>query len=633
MGEPLSRMKGWLLAALLASATLGVPAQPATAPAGAGGAANFDAVFQQVTGPTSMDMTFEAYDADLDRLRVLLPPGDTARDLRFRSVYCGSSRWKDPARGLAYTDDAIRRAKAAGDTASEARALFCRSTFVMLLFGTRQSLAEADKMVTLLQNGTERQLYAEALMLRGGLYSDLGEQAKALMDFQRARAGFRAAGIDHEIDFLLMKIAVTYRRIGDFAQAERYFTHSVARGQDAQDWDRVVSDLIQLGYLYDESGALAKSRESFERAVALSLQHKNVLDAATARVGLASTQVTQGEFEAALATLAQAQAEFKSEQSNLHDDMLLLVAGQALAGKGQFQEALLRYRQALPLIQKDGNDRYLALLYKAQSASEEALGRTADALADFKRYSELQTSLQGKMRLEQSRLLEYEYEIRRRDFENRRLRAEADSRQQQVNALQRVRHWQTLALLLGAVLALMLAWLAWRQWKRSRRLRTLAMTDPLTGAASRLAIEKIADRALATAQQHGAPLAVLLLDLDHFKQVNDGYGHPAGDAVLRDTVQAWQTQLRGRDALGRIGGEEFAVVCIGATQAQALVIANRLLEATRTLRLPDIDPALRIATSIGVAEAAPGETREALFARADAALYRAKQRGRDRVEC
>ena len=287
----------------------------------------------------------------------------------------------------------------------------------------------------------------------------------------------------------------------------------------------------------------------------------------------------------------------------------------------------------MPLIQKDGNDRYLALLYKAQSASEEALGRTADALADFKRYSELQTSLQGKMRLEQSRLLEYEYEIRRRDFENRRLRAEADSRQQQVNALQRVRHWQTLALLLGAVLALMLAWLAWRQWKRSRRLRTLAMTDPLTGAASRLAIEKIADRALATAQQHGAPLAVLLLDLDHFKQVNDGYGHPAGDAVLRDTVQAWQTQLRGRDALGRIGGEEFAVVCIGATQAQALVIANRLLEATRTLRLPDIDPALRIATSIGVAEAAPGETREALFARADAALYRAKQRGRDRVEC
>lgn len=628
MGEPLSRMKGWLLAALLASATLGVPAQPATAPAGAGGAANFDAVFQQVTGPTSMDMTFEAYDADLDRLRVLLPPGDTARDLRFRSVYCGSSRWKDPARGLAYTDDAIRRAKAAGDTASEARALFCRSTFVMLLFGTRQSLAEADKMVTLLQNGTERQLYAEALMLRGGLYSDLGEQAKALMDFQRARAGFRAAGIDHEIDFLLMKIAVTYRRIGDFAQAERYFTHSVQRGQDKQDWDRVVSDLIQLGYLYDESGDPAKSRATFERAVTLADQHETPPDQATARLGLASSQVAQGEFDAALATLAHARA-----LSSLHDDMLLLTTGQALAGKGQYQEALARYRQALPLIQKDGNDRYLALLYKAQSASEEALGRTADALADFKRYSELQTSLQGKMRLEQSRLLEYEYEIRRRDFENRRLRAEADSRQQQVNALQRVRHWQTLALLLGAVLAVMLAWLAWRQWKRSRRLRTLAMTDPLTGAASRLAIEKIADRALATAQQHGAPLAVLLLDLDHFKQVNDGYGHPAGDAVLRDTVQAWQTQLRGRDALGRIGGEEFAVVCIGATQAQALVIAHRLLEATRTLRLPGIDPALRIATSIGVAEAAPGETREALFARADAALYRAKQRGRDRVEC
>ena len=127
-------------------------------------------------------------------------------------------------------------------------------------------------------------------------------------------------------------------------------------------------------------------------------------------------------------------------------------------------------------------------------------------------------------------------------------------------------------------------------------------------------------------------MTVLLLDLDHFKQVNDQYGHAAGDAVLRATVEAWQAQLRGRDALGRVGGEEFAVVCAEAGLEQARAIAARLLEATRLLRLPGIDRALRVSTSIGIAMAQPGDTRETLFARADAALYRAKQQGRDRVE-
>ncbi|MFN3310997.1 MAG: diguanylate cyclase [Thermomonas sp.] len=595
-------------------------------------AAQFDAVFQNVVGPGSMDAPYETYSTWLEQLRILLPPGDNAREVQFRSVYCGSPRWKDAQQGLAYTDDALRRAKAARDIASQGRAQFCRVGFVQLLGGTRQAIAEADKLVALLQDSNERQLYGESLMLRGGLLSDIGEEARALIDFQRARAAFRDAGIDHEIDYLQMKIAVAYRRIGDFGQAERYFTGSVARQQDLGDWERQVSDLIQLGYLYEESGELPKARASFERAVSVALSHGNGLNIASARLGLASAQIAQGEFDSALTTLAQARAGYAAEQVTANEGMLQLMEGQAVAGKGQHLQALAHFRQALPLIEKDGNQRYLAMLYQAQSASEEALGRIGEALADYKRYAALQASLQAKMRLEQSHLLEYEYEIRRREFENRRLQTEAQARQQQLAALERERRWQTLALLLGLLLLGVLANLAWRQQQRARRLRTLAMTDPLTGAASRLAIEKTADAALAAAQRQGQPLSLLLLDLDHFKAVNDRHGHAAGDAVLRDIVQAWQAQLRDRDALGRIGGEEFAVVCAGADLAQARMIAQRLLDATRAIRLPDIDPALRMATSIGIAEARPDDTRESLFARADAALYRAKQQGRDRVE-
>jgi len=206
------------------------------------------------------------------------------------------------------------------------------------------------------------------------------------------------------------------------------------------------------------------------------------------------------------------------------------------------------------------------------------------------------------------------------------------ARQQHVETLERVRNWQRAALLLGVLLIIVLVRLAWRQQRRSRQLRTLAMTDTLTGVANRIAIEATAEHGLAQVARSGTRLTLLALDLDHFKAINDRYGHAADDAVLRAATAAWRTQLRDSDTLGRIGGEEFVVVCAGASLGLAQAIAERLLQTTRDIRLADIDPAMQISTSIGLAEAGADDTRESLFARADAALYRAKSLGRDRAE-
>ncbi len=272
-------------------------------------------------------------------------------------------------------------------------------------------------------------------------------------------------------------------------------------------------------------------------------------------------------------------------------------------------------------------------MFKAQAASNEALGLIAPALADYKRYNELQMKLQGKMRLEQTRMLEYEYEIRRRDFENRQLRAQAVAKQQEVATLEAVRRWQWLALALGLLLVALLSALVWRQWCKSRQLRNLTLLDPLTKIANRPGIERETARALDASLQAGTPLSLLMLDLDHFKAINDRYGHAAGDKVLREVTAAWQAQLRGRDPLGRMGGEEFVVVCPDTTLEQALVVANRLRDAANALRFDEVDPELRISVSIGAAQARRnGDSRDALIDRADAALYRAKQQGRDRVE-
>ena len=128
-------------------------------------------------------------------------------------------------------------------------------------------------------------------------------------------------------------------------------------------------------------------------------------------------------------------------------------------------------------------------------------------------------------------------------------------------------------------------------------------------------------------------MSLLMLDLDRFKSINDRFGHAAGDQVLRDVTRAWQTQLRNRDPLGRVGGEEFIVVCLDADLNKALAVAERLREATQALHFDGIDPGLRISVSIGAAQVlADGESSDALIQRADRALYRAKHNGGNRIE-
>jgi diguanylate cyclase (GGDEF)-like protein len=154
-----------------------------------------------------------------------------------------------------------------------------------------------------------------------------------------------------------------------------------------------------------------------------------------------------------------------------------------------------------------------------------------------------------------------------------------------------------------------------------QHLDELARTDALTGLPNRRSWDEELDRALARAERDRSPMAIALLDLDHFKRVNDEHGHQAGDRVLKESASAWRAALRRGDFLARVGGEEFGVILDGCGLADATELAERIRRATPGA----------LSSSAGVAEWAPGEAPEALFARADAALYAAKDGGRDRT--
>lgn len=165
------------------------------------------------------------------------------------------------------------------------------------------------------------------------------------------------------------------------------------------------------------------------------------------------------------------------------------------------------------------------------------------------------------------------------------------------------------------------------------RLRHLSQHDALTRLVNRRGLEQCVEAERQRLQRQGRPFAVLSIDIDHFKAVNDRHGHAAGDQVLVGVAQALRREARGQDIVARMGGEEFALLLpeTGATGAQQM--AQRLLEALRAEQHEVEGQRLRVTISIGLAVVTdPSESAEALWRRVDAALYRAKAAGRDRVE-
>ncbi|HZD53421.1 MAG TPA: diguanylate cyclase [Woeseiaceae bacterium] len=160
-----------------------------------------------------------------------------------------------------------------------------------------------------------------------------------------------------------------------------------------------------------------------------------------------------------------------------------------------------------------------------------------------------------------------------------------------------------------------------------------AQTDPLTGVLNRRSLLERLDAACLRARARGLPLALLFIDLDHFKEINDSYGHPAGDACLKAIIEPIQSELRQSDVIGRYGGEEFVVILSSADAAAAHPIAERIRGRIADARVEGFGPTIRITCSIGVATSdLLGVWGERLIAHADEAVYAAKRSGRNQVQ-
>jgi diguanylate cyclase (GGDEF)-like protein len=167
----------------------------------------------------------------------------------------------------------------------------------------------------------------------------------------------------------------------------------------------------------------------------------------------------------------------------------------------------------------------------------------------------------------------------------------------------------------------------------NRRLQQAALTDSLTGMPNRRYLLERVEQEWAAYARNQRPFSVMMIDIDGFKQINDTFGHEAGDQVLRQVAVLLRRAARTEDVVGRLGGEEFLVICPGTNQAMGVRVAERLRQTVASHVFQVDGVAIRVTVSIGISERESGMAHvDDLMRRADTALYRAKNDGRNRVQ-
>ena len=390
----------------------------------------------------------------------------------------------------------------------------------------------------------------------------------------------------HELADVYFNIGVVYQRLKDLANATIYIQKSIALFRALNDPVGLAFGNYRLGVLAGESGKWGQALTYLDNALPELAKSGDATMVFNAQRARAKALAHLDRRRESLDALAGADAERKRIESSWIETAYLTSATEVYAKLGDFEKA---YRAQMLLVEAE---RRSVLEAREKDAAE----------------------VQAK------------FEVKQKEVENTVLRArerESDAR--------------SLAMALALVLLLFvlggLAWFLYRQSQQNRRFANLAMRDDLTGLPNRRSILEFARAQLRTSRVDNVKMCLALIDIDHFKTINDECGHAVGDAVLSAFAEMCSQQMRSNDKLGRYGGEEFLLIMPGSHLTQIPQVFNRLRDAIQLMQVPGLLPGKSLTFSMGAVEVTgPADDLDKLIKRADDALYRAKQGGRDRFE-
>jgi len=584
-----------------------------------------------------LDETERIRASDKARARQLLDEVERGKELdpamvaRVQLLEC---KWAD-APPAAYRAVAIGLAAAerVGSVGLRAKLLGCRAGRLAAEGKAVAAEQEYVTVVALARQVRDVRLEGEAVAGLGFLQYLRGAMADALTNFQTAYRLSVQLGDEKERLEALSLIANVYAdaHVAQYDRAIEYYRQLMGEYEKHGQASDIADTLFNIGNTFETKGDFAAAEMNYRRALASFQRLGQASDVAYTKRALGLALTKQGRAAEALPMLDAAVAFY----DQVHDEENAATArqfrGMAYRRVGRLAEALAELDAARRFFEREKNVRFLEKNAEEVALVNAQLGDWRKAYDAAARHAELGQTLAATRRDEISSRLRVEFDAEKKDQENRALARENALRAVALHEAQRSRKLQIVVSALIALLAMALAILFWRQVVNTRRMRAMAMTDELTRLPNRRNILARAEIAFDAAKREGRAAAVIVLDIDHFKRINDTWGHAAGDAVLQAVARTCRIELRAGDEIGRIGGEEFLVVLHSATAQQAGEIAERLRVAVERLDLSSIALDLRVTISLGVWVTSDYDTSAAIAA-ADSMLYRAKERGRNRVE-
>ncbi|BFM10232.1 GGDEF domain-containing protein [Simiduia litorea] len=578
-------------------------------------------------------------DIYLERLALLkarLDPSNPAQQMRYRQLAC----WYQPEETAAQVQAAITNASAwmleasaMRNITAEADFQLCRGWFRQFgndMAGAKMDFESALKIAEMAEN---RRLIADALSSRGELLSNQGDLALALEDLQVAYQMYHLLGNRYWSAYSLSMVANTYRRMGDLSRAKTLLEEVVDLYQSRGDLESVMDSNYILALTYDDLGEYARALAIYMDVLKY-YQNKGLAHGQlTSYIAIADNRLRAEDTAAAASALLSAEPLLDKDYDASSWALWHLFSAYLDVANKNFTDALVHLDNASPIVVALDNNRYLSWVQKLQADVYGALGRWQEAFEALQSYQATSDLLSSKLRDQTSTRMRIEFDTARKEAENQALKSEQAVRESRVLALQEKRRWQIAVISLSMVVLAFLTLFGVRQWRRSQRLHIMAMTDELTRLPNRRSIYTCGNAELELARRQNAAFSIIVFDVDHFKRINDTWGHNIGDRVLQKIAEYAQLALRKDDKIGRTGGEEFLAILPGADTEQAVEVAQRLCACVEEMDMRAVADDLAITISLGVAQLKDSDRDlSKLMQRADSALYMAKHAGRNRVE-
>ncbi|WP_100644584.1 diguanylate cyclase [Alteromonas facilis] len=591
--------------------------------------------------PAEIKTQLEALDADprpvitdtLNHLKALDNDASNSATSRAEWLYVLSQAYYaqvKPDQALWHADQGLTLTNKAAQPWLYNQLLLAKANAFDLAGTAERGLPLVNEVLAWAQEKQDMPLLQNAMISKGLLDLTLGDNNSALNQLQTAEHLSDFPGT-YDKGHIASYIALVYEYRGDNTEAIDYFNHASEYYRTNEKWLQLSNTTYGLGRAYIALGNLSEGKKELEESLALSIQISDSQGEAYTLKELASLYATQGDLAQARTFLKQSIDIFSTTYNPYMMLNTHMILTELAIQEGDYEQALAAVEKALSYVtgesmrphQLDGQmlkARILALMKRFEEAYE--------LLARSEKEAQLYRQQQSESEFQRMRTA---FQLDKQEANNALLSAENERQIALIMAKNQGQLLWAVSTIFVVILCVILLILYYNGKRSKARFERLAHHDSLTGLYSRHFVLESLENLLSQAQRHKEPLSVAMIDIDFFKQLNDTYGHSAGDAVLSRFATVADDTFRDSDILGRIGGEEFLFIFPRTTAEDTAYrmesFAQIVQKIPKRLQLPEWELTL----SIGIYSVEQNSTVESILHRSDEGLYQAKNSGRNKI--